>query len=90
MAIKYCQTANDWAKGDGVGPLELQGLRQGKEGTDRHNPGETDVTDLELWRGDHPKCRIKGKVHHPTPQALPRSILGKDQWFSQKITEQPS
>lgn len=69
----------------------MQGLRQGKEGTDRHNPGETDVTDLELWRGDHPKCRSKGKVHPPpTLHALPRSILGKDQWVSQKITEQPS
>ena len=38
----------------------MQGLRQEEEGTDRHNPGETDGTYLELQRGGH----LKGTQLH--------------------------
>jgi hypothetical protein len=70
LAIKNCHTANGWAKGIEVGPIELQGLRQEEEGTDHHNPGETDGTYLELQRGDH----LKGKQ---LPKGCPEASWAK-------------
>ena len=49
--------ANDCAKRDGAGPLDLCGLENGREGRENCHDLEGNRSDLELQKENYLKCR---------------------------------